>query len=268
MCILFSNRNNPLFTVHADAAEVLKHSVGVNHEVMLLSQRIEERLNDPSAQSGEINLPQSQDFDATQPETDMLICVEDENIAGDGTDIVTVSDSVSRPEMMSTHPYTRRIREICELIVDASHIAKDGRDYDICKSTCDQMMQLHERFVATLADPSGLMTLRSKKFKTLKQLSQTSRTFQCRRIEKVPNRKKRVATKARGDAVAMEEMNRQIKEMTKITKTVESHEQVVERELWGDQFNATDSQMEEAYLNVTGDIYMHELDKLKLKKGT
>lgn len=243
---------------------MLEHSCGVAHELMLMSQRMEEQLSAPLSAGVDddiSDMPLS--YERMDPEVAELVTIED--MDADDDDINLSQDG---PQSFATFPYSKRIIEICNLIAGAAHEAKEGRDHDICKSTCEQLRQIYERFVEALADENGIIASKHKTYKTLKQLSRASRTFQGRRIENVPRRTKRGATKVnRGDPVGMQQVNRTIQEMNDIQNIVQNKPQIIERELWGDSQNATDAEMMQAYLNVSGDIYLHELDKMNLKRS-
>ena len=72
-----------------------------------------------------------------------------------------------------------------------------------------------------------------------------------------------------GDIFGMTQVNETVKEVARIKAMLDKNPQVVEQELWDDENAATDTQLNDALLNATisGDIYMHELDKQRLKQS-
>ena len=271
---------------------MLENSVGDAAQIAHLAKLLEERLDahQRSIDNGDIDIDEDNtDFvpisqRENNQQTDELVTIEDPDDSQDSqannqaedmdTSQTSTQTASSQVQYVSTFPFEKRIRELCDLISHATYEAKDDRDFEICRSTCEQLTQLFERFVEGLSNQQGLIELRDKRYKTLKQLTRTARTFHGKRIIQLPHRasvkqKNKKQKRVVGDIFGMTQVNETVKEVARIKAMLDKNPQVVEQELWDDENAATDTQLNDALLNATisGDIYMHELDKQRLKQS-
>lgn len=159
-------RQHPLFSIDEEAELLLSRTADVGHDMQVLSQNLVADLNVAEETSTEGAMLNNEVFPPTLPDDDTL--PEGES---------SVPDNARRDAAIL------RIHEICKGIIDNTYVLQDYMTLEHTLDISDSLVSLSDKLFQQAPDTIPRLRAQDLRYKTLKELSASSRRWNGRKVE-------------------------------------------------------------------------------------